>query len=41
MSAQGFPAEVQKTGQNLFVSEIYIPDEGVNFNTEVSALNVS
>jgi DNA-binding NtrC family response regulator len=30
------PAEVQKTSANLFLSEIYIPDEGVNFNTEVS-----
>ena len=32
------PHEVQKTSGNLFLSEIYIPDEGVNFNTEVSAL---
>jgi transcriptional regulator with PAS, ATPase and Fis domain len=32
------PREVQKTNNNLFISEIYIPDEGVNFNTEVSFL---
>jgi DNA-binding NtrC family response regulator len=32
------PHEVQKTNNNLFLSEIYIPDEGVNFNTEVSSL---
>ncbi|MEW5976555.1 MAG: sigma-54 dependent transcriptional regulator [Acidobacteriota bacterium] len=32
------PGEVQKTKGNLFLSEIYIPDEGVNFNTEVSTL---
>jgi two-component system, NtrC family, response regulator AtoC len=32
------PHEVQKTNSNLFISEIYIPDEGVNFNTEVSCL---
>lgn len=32
------PHEVQKTNSNLFLSEIYIPDEGVNFNTEVSYL---
>ncbi len=32
------PQEVQKTNNNLFLSEIYIPDEGVNFNTEVSYL---
>jgi DNA-binding NtrC family response regulator len=32
------PHEVQKTNGNLFLSEIYIPDEGVNFNTEVSSL---
>jgi DNA-binding NtrC family response regulator len=30
------PGEVQKTNANLVLSEIYIPDEGVNFNTEVS-----
>jgi DNA-binding NtrC family response regulator len=30
------PAEVQRSNRNLFLSEIYIPDEGVNFNTEVS-----
>ncbi len=30
------PAEVQRNNRNLFLSEIYIPDEGVNFNTEVS-----
>jgi len=30
------PSEVQKSNRNLFLSEIYIPDEGVNFNTEVS-----
>jgi len=30
------PGEVQKTHANLVLSEIYIPDEGVNFNTEVS-----
>jgi|WetSurMetagenome_2_1015567.scaffolds.fasta_scaffold57321_2 DNA-binding NtrC family response regulator len=30
------PAEVQKSNRNLFLSEIFIPDEGVNFNTEVS-----
>jgi DNA-binding NtrC family response regulator len=30
------PNEIQKTNRNLFLSEIYIPDEGVNFNTEVS-----
>jgi DNA-binding NtrC family response regulator len=32
------PREVQKTNPNLLISEIYIPDEGVNFNTEVSSL---
>jgi len=32
------PREIQKTNNNLFISEIYIPDEGVNFNTEVSFL---
>jgi DNA-binding NtrC family response regulator len=30
------PAEVQRSNRNLFLSEIYIPDEGVNFNTEVT-----
>jgi two-component system, NtrC family, response regulator AtoC len=30
------PGEIQKTNANLFLSEIYIPDEGVNFKTEVS-----
>lgn len=30
------PNEIQKSSRNLFLSEIYIPDEGVNFNTEVS-----
>ena len=30
------PSEIQKTNANLFLSEIYIPDEGVNFNTEVT-----
>jgi DNA-binding NtrC family response regulator len=29
------PGEIQKTNANLFLSEIYIPDEGVNFKTEV------
>jgi len=32
------PEEARRTGSNLFVSEIYIPDEGVNFNTEISEL---
>jgi DNA-binding NtrC family response regulator len=32
------PHEVQKTNSNLFISDIYIPDEGVNFNSEVSCL---
>lgn len=32
------PHEVQKTKNNLLLSEIYIPEEGVNFNTEVSSL---
>jgi DNA-binding NtrC family response regulator len=32
------PHELQKAKGNLFLSEIYIPDEGVNFNTEVSSL---
>jgi DNA-binding NtrC family response regulator len=32
------PHEVQKTNNNLFHSEIYIPDEGADFNTEVSSL---
>jgi DNA-binding NtrC family response regulator len=32
------PREVQKTHANLLISEIYIPDEGVNFNIEVSSL---
>jgi DNA-binding NtrC family response regulator len=36
--ATDLPAEVQRTARNLYVSEIYIPDEGVNFNTEVSEL---
>ena len=32
------PQDVQQsTGNNLFLSEIYIPDEGLDFNTEVSA----
>ncbi len=30
------PQEIQKTNANLFVSEIHIPDEGVNFKTEIS-----
>jgi two-component system, NtrC family, response regulator AtoC len=30
------PHEVQQTSANLFLSEIHIPDEGVNFNTEIS-----
>ncbi|PYV45910.1 MAG: DNA-binding response regulator [Acidobacteria bacterium] len=30
------PSEIQKTNANLFLSEIYIPDEGVNFKTEIS-----
>jgi two-component system, NtrC family, response regulator AtoC len=38
ISAADLPEEVQNTSHNLFVSEIYIPDEGVNFNTEISAL---
>ena len=31
------PQEVQQSTNNLFLSEIYIPDEGLDFNTEVSA----
>jgi DNA-binding NtrC family response regulator len=31
------PQEVQKSGNQLFLSEIYIPDEGLDFNTQVSA----
>jgi len=31
------PQEVQKSSTNLFLSEIYIPDEGLDFNTQVSA----
>jgi len=30
------PGEIQKTNANLFLSEIFIPDQGVNFKTEVS-----
>jgi two-component system response regulator AtoC len=30
------PGEIQKSNANLFLSEIYIPDEGVNFKTEIS-----
>jgi len=32
------PEEAQKAGGNLFISEIYIPDEGIDFNTEISEL---
>ncbi|HEX4996829.1 MAG TPA: sigma-54 dependent transcriptional regulator [Terriglobia bacterium] len=32
------PEEIRQTGGNLFVSEIYIPDEGIDFNTQVSEL---
>ena len=38
IAATDLPEEVQKTTGNLYISEIYIPDEGVNFNTEVSEL---
>jgi DNA-binding NtrC family response regulator len=32
------PEEAQIAGSNLFISEIYIPDEGIDFNTEISEL---
>ena len=38
--ARDLPSEVQKTAANPFVSDIYIPDEGVNFNTEGTAAAV-
>jgi DNA-binding NtrC family response regulator len=38
IEARDLPEEAQRAGGNLFVSEIYIPDEGINFNTEVSEL---
>jgi DNA-binding NtrC family response regulator len=38
IEARDLPEEAQRAGGNLFVSEVYIPDEGINFNTEVSEL---
>jgi DNA-binding NtrC family response regulator len=38
IESSDLPEEAQRTGSNLFVSEIYIPDEGIDFNTEVSEL---
>jgi DNA-binding NtrC family response regulator len=38
IEARDLPEEAQHAGSNLFMSEIYIPDEGINFNTEVSEL---
>jgi DNA-binding NtrC family response regulator len=38
IEASDLPEEAQRAGSNLFLSEIYIPDEGINFNTEVSEL---
>jgi DNA-binding NtrC family response regulator len=38
INGSDLPEEAQRAGSNLFVSEIYIPDEGINFNTEVSEL---
>jgi DNA-binding NtrC family response regulator len=32
------PQEIQNTNNNLFLSEVFIPDDGVNFNTQVSSL---
>jgi DNA-binding NtrC family response regulator len=32
------PEEAQRVGANLFISDIYIPDEGIDFNTEISEL---
>jgi len=36
MLSSDLPSEIQKTNANLFLSEIYIPDEGVNFKIEIS-----
>jgi DNA-binding NtrC family response regulator len=38
IGASDLPEEAQKAGGNLFISEIYIPDEGIDFNTEISEL---
>ena len=35
---EDLPEEAQQAGGNLFISEIYIPDEGIDFNTEISEL---
>ncbi|MFN8009142.1 MAG: sigma-54 dependent transcriptional regulator [Terriglobia bacterium] len=32
------PQAIQNTNNNLFLSEVFIPEEGVNFNTQVSSL---
>jgi DNA-binding NtrC family response regulator len=37
ITSSDLPPDVQKSVNNLFLSEIYIPDEGLDFNTEVSA----
>jgi DNA-binding NtrC family response regulator len=37
ITPEDLPQEVHKSTNNLFLSEIYIPDEGLDFNTEVSA----
>jgi DNA-binding NtrC family response regulator len=38
IGAEDLPEETQQAGGNLFMSEIYIPDEGIDFNTEISEL---
>jgi DNA-binding NtrC family response regulator len=38
IESSDLPEEAQKAGGNLFISEIYIPDEGIDFNTEISEL---
>ena len=38
ITSSDLPEEAQQAGGNLFISEIYIPDEGIDFNTEISEL---